>query len=404
MEDEVAKGKGKESSHFWDLLEKESGVNVPAYIKNILKFNNFDNPLSFRHITPETIKELEEFSRHTMKDLLEPETDLYQFYGRFHKDPQKFQFMIGDRHLIEELVIYVKSKTSDFWKLPATEKLIAQNTKKNPGIRSNRVTSDERGLKNSAQLKISHRPDINIEEERKKLTKIIISLLRKENVENAVKNENSDPMSMKFPEQNLDITISVVELYNGEDLPQSYTYSAKIKCVICANSVVITKCGHSGDIKARWVVSNYRRHLHTHSLDTAKTAQKRKSMSILQALQPSAKTSKTKGKIDSQTTEFNKEIVETVPENNSSNRLDIEPRIEPIELNIQRTEIDSGVNSNDEISELSPSDETTEMEEYIDQRHRNATIFEAGLSEFPASPSTSAALTELERELEVGEY
>lgn len=111
MEDENEK---EYKTYFWNLLEKESSINVPSYIKNILRFNNFDNSLSFRHITANTIQELEEFFRDVMKDFLEPETDLQLFYGRYHKCPEKFQFMIGNKHLIGELVTFVKSKSCDF--------------------------------------------------------------------------------------------------------------------------------------------------------------------------------------------------------------------------------------------------------------------------------------------------
>lgn len=49
-------------------------------------------------------------------NLLDPDTDLYLFHGRFNKNPEKCQFIIGDRHLIEEPVTFVKTKTHDFWK------------------------------------------------------------------------------------------------------------------------------------------------------------------------------------------------------------------------------------------------------------------------------------------------
>lgn len=131
-------------------------------------------------------------------------------------------------------------------------------------------------------------PDMNIEKERTEVMKLIISLLKKENL------ENSDPKNTNSSESNLYIAVSVVEVYQDEDLPQSYTYTAKIQCVVCSNFITITKCSHIRDKGAKWVVSNYRRHLQTHSYDkiVRKNLQKRKSMSILQKLQSSAKLAK----------------------------------------------------------------------------------------------------------------
>lgn len=52
-----------------------------------------------------------------MNFLLKPDDDRKYFYGPYHTCPEKFQFMIGDKHLLEDLVKLVTSKSLDFWKL-----------------------------------------------------------------------------------------------------------------------------------------------------------------------------------------------------------------------------------------------------------------------------------------------
>ena len=75
------------SQHFFKLLDSQSSAILPAHIKNILRLNNFDNALAFRHITEATINELQEFSQEQMHLFLECTDNFEDYYGRFHKHP-----------------------------------------------------------------------------------------------------------------------------------------------------------------------------------------------------------------------------------------------------------------------------------------------------------------------------
>lgn len=161
--------------------------------------------------------------------------------------------------------------------------------------------------------------DLNIEEERKKMLKLVKTLLSKEN--SSENSENFNPKRVQTSTQNLDIQISVLELYQEENLPQSYTYCAKIKCVVCPNYISTTKCGRVGERSARWVLSNYRRHLYSHSIKTiaGKNDLKRKNKSILEAMQISAKSTKIDHPIG---LEENSDILEKVQNSEISILLD----------------------------------------------------------------------------------
>lgn len=118
------------ADHFWNRLETASDVRIPLYVKNILRFNNYDNAMAFRRITVDTIKEMEDFARETMKLFLEPDDDRQSFYGNFHRCPEKFRWMSGDKHLIEELVKFVRDQQPGFWQRPSVSHKIEDDSKK----------------------------------------------------------------------------------------------------------------------------------------------------------------------------------------------------------------------------------------------------------------------------------
>lgn len=98
-------------SHFWKKIHTELGLGVPNHIKNIMQFNNLDNPFSFRQITDDIISELEVFARTSMIKFLDiSTTDLNNYFGIYHRNPEDFRFVIGDKLLIKLLVQFVQSK------------------------------------------------------------------------------------------------------------------------------------------------------------------------------------------------------------------------------------------------------------------------------------------------------
>lgn len=86
----VVTPKATPTNYFWDVLEKENKVSIPSYVKNICRLSNLDKPATFKNITDETIKELENFARTSMYVMLDASDNLESFYGSFYKVPDKF--------------------------------------------------------------------------------------------------------------------------------------------------------------------------------------------------------------------------------------------------------------------------------------------------------------------------
>lgn len=99
--------------NFWNILERDSRAHISPTIKNIMRSNNMDNPLSFRNITKDVLKEIEIFAQTVMTSFIEPNSNMKDYFGIFHNMPENFRFMIGDRHLILELVKMVKQALKD---------------------------------------------------------------------------------------------------------------------------------------------------------------------------------------------------------------------------------------------------------------------------------------------------
>ncbi|XP_043476364.1 uncharacterized protein LOC122507622 [Leptopilina heterotoma] len=110
---------------FWNKIQAELGACVPEYLKNILKYNNFDNPLSFRDITEEIIDDLENFAKTLLIELIEDDVnvDMKSYFGIFHKKPNNFRFVIGDKMLIRRMVDFIKSTSLSYWNTKSHEEV-----------------------------------------------------------------------------------------------------------------------------------------------------------------------------------------------------------------------------------------------------------------------------------------
>ena len=72
----------------------------------------------------------------------------------------------------------------------------------------------------------------------------------------------------------VEVTVSVAEVYESENLPSSYTYNAIIKCPLCVNVTKIKKCSTAESKGTRWVLSNFRRHLSTQHSNQCRSKEK----------------------------------------------------------------------------------------------------------------------------------
>lgn len=264
---------------FWKLLEKAKGIELPVYVKNILDMNSFNHPIVFQGINEKVIDELESFARETMRELLDEDVDLKLFYGMFHKTPQKFKFAMGDRHLLVNLVQFVKEKDPDYWEsMTDASKILISNTipVQQKSSLSKVITPDL--------------PESNVKMEVEEVTKILTKMLRssndKEKKLTIMKKENEElrsegPISVR----QLNVQVSVKEIYGEDGLPLSFTYIAQMTCYICKKKVSITKTAPTENRKSRWVLTNFIRHIDTHSeshqLKKQKPGRKRSNQSSL---------------------------------------------------------------------------------------------------------------------------
>ena len=224
--------------HFWTKLQNELGMCVPPHIKNILKFHNLDNPVSFRGISEEIISELETFTRTAMLSLIEDEgRDLKDYYGIFHKNPENFKFVVGDKLLLKLLVDFVRSKPFNYWGVdPST-------------LIQNQMSSADKQSTNDIS-------DIDTETEKKKLQRLLKPMLTKNWA------QLSEQMQHAF-ESGLAIDVKGRKNLETNDI----SYEATITCSICSTVIRFTKISGIGRTRTRWIISNFKRHIKKHFVE-----------------------------------------------------------------------------------------------------------------------------------------
>jgi len=239
-------------SHFWTKIQNQFGVYVPHHIKNIFKFCNLDNPISFRQISEGIISDLEKFAQTSMLSLIDKNEDLKKYYGIYYKNPEKFKFVIGDKLLLQQLIEYVKDKPINFCGDIGSS------------LPHNTVTSIQRAL--------NHPFEIDIEAQKRKLQRLITTMMK-----------NNKKINLEFSDRLLlikDTVINVAVKRNNKNT--DITYEAKITCPVCSNVTIITKIAERERSKTRWILSNFIRHMMTHSINTV-NSNKSKQSSPLQA-------------------------------------------------------------------------------------------------------------------------
>ncbi|VEN51230.1 unnamed protein product [Callosobruchus maculatus] len=91
-------------------FEEASKICLPNFLKNILKFNAFNNAAILRDISDKDIEDIEKFMvSETALDLI-AESEYEQFYGVFHRNPKKFKFLLGHKKLLLSISQFFKAK------------------------------------------------------------------------------------------------------------------------------------------------------------------------------------------------------------------------------------------------------------------------------------------------------
>lgn len=94
---------------FWDIIETMTGFVVPAYIRNVLQFHGFDNPMTVAMLEENDIQAIEKFaSSGQMSRTLNSSALVKDFYGPFAESPSDFQILRGYRKVLVSISTFIR--------------------------------------------------------------------------------------------------------------------------------------------------------------------------------------------------------------------------------------------------------------------------------------------------------
>lgn len=113
MAEMAAKDPKDECDIFWNTIERETGAQIPRYIRNILNFNGFNSALSMQLLDESDLNDIESLVQSgTMKSLLPKDFDFETIYGPFHQSIDKFTFLRGHRKCLLAIKDHIQEKGS----------------------------------------------------------------------------------------------------------------------------------------------------------------------------------------------------------------------------------------------------------------------------------------------------
>lgn len=113
MAEMAAKDDTDECNKFWETIQRETGAQIPIYIRNILMFNVFNSALSIRLLDESDLNDIESLVQSgTMKSLLPEDFDFEKIYGPFHKSVDKFTFLRGHRKSLLAIKDHIQEKVA----------------------------------------------------------------------------------------------------------------------------------------------------------------------------------------------------------------------------------------------------------------------------------------------------
>lgn len=103
--------------------------------------------------------------------------DLKKYYGIYHKNPEKFKFVIGDKLLLQQLVEFVKNKPIHYW--------------------GDTGSSSQHNTITSIQHALNHPFEIDTEAQKKKLQRQIATMVKKNSAKFSLEFDESERLSVE---------------------------------------------------------------------------------------------------------------------------------------------------------------------------------------------------------------
>ncbi|KAB0803810.1 hypothetical protein PPYR_00780 [Photinus pyralis] len=91
---------GDTEDTFINSIEQKLEVQIPLFLKNIVKVSGLANKIGIKNLSEDDINRLEEFVKGELVDLIDKE-EYENYYGPlFKKKPTNFKFLMGHRKLL----------------------------------------------------------------------------------------------------------------------------------------------------------------------------------------------------------------------------------------------------------------------------------------------------------------
>lgn len=251
-----------QAERFWAIILSDLGIEIPIHLKNLLKMEDFDNPLSLRNLSMDDIENLEHFGKTHMLKLLEPSHNRKDYFGSYYNTPEQFRISSGNKKLLMELSNYIKEKPLNYfskYKLFSNgePKLLIKGKKRNDaslktglhlkrkhGDSENNVSAmdDSQGKKNKAGA------DCQISLEEEKLKGLLL---------NWIKKSIDDESQLAGKLTAFTVIVDQLASVHGQEIVQ---FIGHIQCPICDCTIKMSTTTRKNGNRS-WVISNFPRHL-----------------------------------------------------------------------------------------------------------------------------------------------
>ncbi|XP_024887128.1 uncharacterized protein LOC112464402 [Temnothorax curvispinosus] len=262
----------------WHIIKKGMGLNIPVYLKNIMRLKGYDTPIAIEKMSADTTKELELFGRTEMLKFIKEGEKYSDYFNKYHICPSEFRIPTGHKALLDEIQKFVANKlsTDRMYFMPELRlkksncqpRKLTENFNQKQKVYASRVASklsnedlDEGSLPSSSQHANSRSnpdtsTDINLNAEHDSLYALIMVWLKKQS---KVSKEVEKQVVEKFSSASIEITIIEEGI---KDDSESSDYVAKVGaniiCPICQKKTKAHKLEYGKQGKMRWVKSNLR--------------------------------------------------------------------------------------------------------------------------------------------------
>lgn len=242
--------------NIFDDFEREFKVKIPIHLKKLLIFAGFDNNLTLEDLNDDDLGQIEETARAVVPNVFRND-ELFQYLDKFASCPGSFCLLPGQKKLLFKLGLFAKNRMI----VPNEQgkaRKIAPNKEKSKSQRPVAAQNES-----TEEISIEERNDI-IQKAIRWTREYICSTSK----------DDASKVLEKINEMKIIV------------MPGTTKY-CQICCFICSS-----KCKIFRAATGTWLLSNYHKHLKTHSTDLSKLNRKRKSSySILGYLNQSTEVS-----------------------------------------------------------------------------------------------------------------